>query len=33
MPVTEIIETIAQEIYRAGEVRFSRGVLSRIARD
>ena len=32
MPVTEIIETIATEIYRAGEVRFSRGVLSKIAR-
>ena len=31
-PVTEIIEQIAQKIYRAGEVRFSRGVLGRIAR-
>jgi len=32
MHATEIIETIAYEIYRAGEVRFSRGVLGRIAR-
>jgi len=30
--VTSIIETIADEIYRAGEVRFSRGVLAKIAR-
>ncbi len=32
MHATEIIETIAQQIYRAGEVRFSRGVLARLAR-
>ncbi|MBN2080780.1 formate--tetrahydrofolate ligase [bacterium] len=32
MHATEIIETVAREIYRAGEVRFSRGVLGRIAR-
>jgi len=32
MHATEIIETVAHEIYRAGEVRFGRGVLGRIAR-